>query len=50
MSVNAKGKGKVHEGRRIPHVVGQVDGDDDSSGLEHSLDEELGIPSLKTQV
>ncbi|MCO5573025.1 hypothetical protein L7F22_026789 [Adiantum nelumboides] len=49
INVSRKGKEKVDEGMRMPNVVvGHDDVDGHSSGSEHSLDEELGIPSVRT--
>ncbi|MCO5611332.1 hypothetical protein L7F22_065584 [Adiantum nelumboides] len=49
INVSRKGKEKVDEGMRMPNVTaGHDDVDRHSSGSEHSLDEELGIPSVKT--
>ncbi|MCO5564483.1 hypothetical protein L7F22_018144 [Adiantum nelumboides] len=50
-SINAlrKGKENVDEGMRMPNVTaGRDDVDGHSTGSEHSLDEELGIPSVRT--
>ena len=33
----------MYEGIRMPNIARQDDCDDTSSGLKHSLDEELGI-------
>ncbi|MCO5568943.1 hypothetical protein L7F22_022646 [Adiantum nelumboides] len=48
INVLRKGKEKVDEGMRMP-TVGHDDADGHSSGSEPSLDEELGIPSIRTQ-
>ncbi|MCO5599410.1 hypothetical protein L7F22_053513 [Adiantum nelumboides] len=49
INVSRKGKEKVDEGMRLPNVtVGHDDADRHSSGSKHSLDEELGIPSIRT--
>ncbi|MCO5604331.1 hypothetical protein L7F22_058496 [Adiantum nelumboides] len=50
INVSKKGKEKVHESMRIPNVTGRHDDvDRHSSGSEYSLEEELGIPSVRTQ-
>ncbi|MCO5601934.1 hypothetical protein L7F22_056060 [Adiantum nelumboides] len=49
INVSKKGKEKFDEGMRMHNVIaGHDDVDGHSSGSEHSLDEELGIPSLRT--
>ncbi|MCO5613510.1 hypothetical protein L7F22_067787 [Adiantum nelumboides] len=49
INVSRKGKEKVDEGMRMPNVTaGHDDVDEHSSGSEHSLDEDLGIPSIRT--
>ncbi|MCO5557528.1 hypothetical protein L7F22_011094 [Adiantum nelumboides] len=49
INVSRKGKEKVDEGMRMPNVTaGHDDVDGHSSGSEHSLDEELGIPFIRT--
>ena len=48
-NVSQKGKEKVGDAPRMPNVsTGYEDVDANSSGSEHSLDEEFGIPSVKT--
>ncbi|MCO5611256.1 hypothetical protein L7F22_065508 [Adiantum nelumboides] len=48
INVSNKGKEKVDEGMRMPNVTaGHDDVDGHSRGSEHSLDEELGIPSIR---
>ncbi|MCO5575796.1 hypothetical protein L7F22_029601 [Adiantum nelumboides] len=49
INVSRKGKEKVDEGMRLPNAtVGPDDVDGHSSGSEYSLDEEFGIPSVRT--
>ena len=48
-NVSQKGKEKVDDAPRMPNLsTGYEDVDANSSGSEHSLDEEFGIPSVKT--
>ena len=48
-NVSRKGKEKVDDVPKLPNLsAGHDDVDADSSGLEQSLDEEFGIPSVKT--
>ena len=48
-NVSQKGKEKVDDAPQLPNLsAGYDDVDGHSSGSEHSLDEEFGIPSLKT--
>ncbi|MCO5562654.1 hypothetical protein L7F22_016282 [Adiantum nelumboides] len=50
IDVSRKGKENVDEDMRMPNViVGHDDVNEHSSGSKHSLDEELGIPSVRTQ-
>ncbi|MCO5590783.1 hypothetical protein L7F22_044758 [Adiantum nelumboides] len=49
INVSRKGKEKVDEGMRMPNVTTEHDDvNGHSSGSKHSLDEELGIPSVRT--
>ncbi|MCO5576337.1 hypothetical protein L7F22_030146 [Adiantum nelumboides] len=49
IDVSKKGKEKVDEGMRTSNVIARHDDvGEHSSGFEHSLDEELGIPSVRT--
>ncbi|MCO5610634.1 hypothetical protein L7F22_064873 [Adiantum nelumboides] len=49
INVFKQGKEKVDEGMRVPNVIARHDDvDGHSSGSEQSLDEELGIPSIRT--
>ncbi|MCO5570558.1 hypothetical protein L7F22_024282 [Adiantum nelumboides] len=49
INVSRKSKEKIDEGMRMPNVtVRHDDVDGHSSESEHSLDEELGIPSVRT--
>ena len=48
-NVSRKGKEKVDDAPRLPNLsAGHDDVHADSSGSDHSLDEEFGIPSIKT--
>ena len=48
-NVSRKGREKVDDAPKLPNLsAGHDDVDADSSGLEQSLDEEFGIPSMKT--
>ena len=48
-NVSRRGKEKVDDVQNIPNVsAGFDDVEGNSSGSEHSLDEEFGIPSVKT--
>ncbi|MCO5604334.1 hypothetical protein L7F22_058499 [Adiantum nelumboides] len=50
INISRKGKEKVDESMRMPNVTRRHDDvDEHSSGSEYSLDEELGIPSVRTQ-
>ena len=46
-NVSRKGKEKVEDASRIPSLSASHN-NEDLSGLEQSLDEEFGIPSIKT--
>ena len=46
-NVSRKGKEKVEDAYKMPSLSAGHD-DGDSSGLEQSLDDEFGIPSIKT--
>ncbi|MCO5599988.1 hypothetical protein L7F22_054096 [Adiantum nelumboides] len=49
INVSRKGNKKVDEGMRMPNVSAEHDDvNGHSSGSEHSLSEELGIPSVRT--
>ena len=48
-NVSRKGKEKVDDAPNLPNLSASFDDvEGHSSGFEHSLDEEFGIPSLKT--
>ena len=48
-NVSRKGKEKVDDAPKLPNLsAGHDDAEADSSGSEHSLDDEFGIPSVKT--
>ena len=48
-NVSRKGKEKVDDAQNMPNLsAGRDDVEGHSSGSEHSLDEEFGIPSVKT--
>ena len=48
-NVSRKGKEKVDDAQNIPNLSADLDDvEGNSSGFEHSLDVEFGIPSVKT--
>ena len=48
-NVSQNGKEKVDDAPYMPHLsASHHDGDGDSSGFEQSLDDEFGIPAVKT--